>query len=60
MDLERVRSRKLDARLIGGRWFTTAASLREFLAAPACPTQAPRKLTAAQREATAKARAMGL
>ena len=58
--LKGARGRKLDARLIGGRWFTTEASLQEFLDAPACPTQAPRKLTAAQREATAKARAMGL
>ncbi len=57
--LEGSRGRKLSAKLIGGRWFTSPEALEEFLETPANRIRS-RSLTASQRAATEQARRMGL
>ncbi len=54
------RGRKLEAQMIGGRWYTTRDALREFLATPANNPFSGRRLTESQRLAAQKARQMGL
>ena len=54
--LQGARGRKLDAKQVGGRWFTTPEAVQEFLDAPANVIAPGRQLSASQREASERAR----
>ncbi len=54
--LKGARGRKLDAKLIGGRWFTTKQALDEFLNTSPNSIYPGRYLSASQREASEQAR----
>jgi len=54
--LQGARGRKLDAKQVGGRWFTTPEAVQEFLDAPANVISTGRQLSASQREASERAR----
>ena len=58
--LEGARGRKLAARQVGGRWFTTPEALQEFLETPANVISPGRHLSASQRAASERARELGL
>ena len=54
--LQGARGRKLDAKQVGGRWFTTPEAVQEFLDAPANVISTGSQLSASQREASERAR----
>jgi hypothetical protein len=54
--LKGARGKKLDAKQVGGRWFTTHEAVQEFVDAPANVISPGRQLSASQREASEQAR----
>ncbi len=58
--LKGARGKKLDAKQVGGRWFTTSEAVQEFVDTPSNAIHPGRQLTASQRAATEQVRGMGL
>ena len=54
------RGRKLEAKMIGGRWFTTRDAIKRFLENPRVSSYPTVFATESQRLATQQARQMGL
>jgi len=54
--LKGTRGKRLDAKQVGGRWFTTPEAVQEFMDAPPNVISPGRQLSASQREASERAR----